>query len=375
MIIHPYSWIEIDRAALMHNVSLFKSFVGRNAFLGVVVKSNAYGHGLHLITQLLDDNDDVSWFCVGYLSEALQLRELGVKKPLLVMSCIDDDPLKACNLNIHFIVGDMQKLTTLSYAGQKTNAVFDIHLKIDTGLSRFGVIPQEACDMIKVIKQMKKINLAGLCTHFAESQNADQSFTQYQIDCFEKVIALLDQRPAYIHASNSAATIMADIMGVNMFRVGLGIYGYWSNDFVQQAGLMRTNGTTLKPVLTFKTRIMEIKLIKKGMTIGYDRTFTAQKDTLIALLPIGYYDGYDFRLCNNSLVYINNQPFPLIGKVAMNTLIIDISNDTSLLVGAEVMIVGDKPGITAHDFCERIQEPNPRKIVTLLGAHIVRIAV
>lgn len=375
MIIHPYSWIEIDRGALLHNVATFKSFIGRSSYLAPVIKSNAYGHGLTLIAQLLDNNSDVDFFCVAYLSEALQLREKGIQKPLLVMSCIDDDPLKARGMNIHFIVGDMQKLSTLSAVGQKIDHDFDVHLKIDTGLSRFGVAAQEAIALMHTIKKMKGVRFSGLCTHFAESYKEDQSFTQQQVDCFLNVAYSLDQRPAYVHTSNTAGTITAPVSCANMFRIGLGIYGYWPSSFVQHTALMHQKNMVLKPVLSFKTRIMEIKLIKKGLTIGYDRTFTTQRDTVIALLPVGYNDGYDFRLCNNSFVYINDRLFPLIGKVAMNVLIIDITDSPSLLVGTEVLLLGDKPGVTAHDFCERIGEPNPRKITTSLGAHVPRIVV
>lgn len=375
MILNPYSWIEIDREALLHNVAAFKSCIGNNAILAPVIKSNAYGHGLTVVAQILDTSKEVDFFCVGYLSEALRLRESGIQKQLLVMSCIDDDPQKARGMNIHFIVGDMQKLSTLSEVGKKIAYDFNIHLKIDTGLSRFGVMPNDAIVFVHKIRKIRGVNLVGLCTHFAESYKEDSSFTQQQLQIFVSIIRSLEDIPLYIHTSNTAGTFTTENPYVNMFRIGLGVYGYWPSHFVHHKAQIRKKNMTLKPVLSFKTRIMEIKVVKKGMYVGYDRTFTAQRETVVALLPVGYYDGYDFRLCNNSLVYINDKPFPLIGKVAMNVLMIDITDDPSLLVGTEVLLLGDKQGITAHDFGERIGEPNPRKIVTCLGAHLPRIVI
>lgn len=375
MIIKPYSWIEIDKAALLNNAAVFKTITGSGSFLAPVIKANGYGHGIELIAHIFDACDDIDLLCVGYLSEALALRAAGIKKAVLVMSCIDDNPEKARGENIHFIIGDMQKLSTVALAAQKTNTTFDIHLKIDTGLSRFGVTPEDALGMIECIKKLPHIRLAGICTHFAESYKEDQNFTHQQIDAFKHIVESIDQKPLYIHASNSAATVIAQVPYATMFRVGLGIYGYWPNTFAQQNACMRTKNSTLIPALSWKTRVMETKWIKKGMSIGYDRTYIAQIDTLIALLPVGYYDGYDFRLCNNSLVYIDDQPYPLIGKVAMNTLIIDITKNPHILIGTEVLLLGDKPGITAHDFGVRIGEPNPRKILSILGAHLPRIVV
>ncbi len=375
MIIAPYSWIEINKAALLNNAAVFKSLIGKNSFLAPVIKANGYGHGIELVATIFDASDDVDLLCVGYLSEALALRAAGIKKPLLVMSCIDDDPVKARGENIHFIVGDMQKISTLFVAAQKCNAVFDVHLKVDTGLSRFGVAPEEVSEIVAWIKKTPEIRLAGLCTHFADSYKEDQQFTRQQIDRFTQTLESIDQKPLYIHASNSAATAIAHVPYTTMFRIGLGMYGYWPNEFARHQASMRTKNNVLIPVMSWKTRIMETKWVKKGLSIGYDRTFIAQRDTLIALLPVGYYDGYDFRLCNNSLVYIDDQPFPLIGKVAMNTLIIDITQAPHLLVGTEVLLLGDKPGVTPHDFGMRIGEPNPRKIVSILGQHIPRIVV
>jgi alanine racemase len=375
MIIQPYAWIEISESALRHNCAQFRMLIGQHAALAPVIKSNAYGHGLDIIGPLMNNIDDVDWLCVGYLSEALALRSYGVVKPILVMSCIDRDPMEAINANIHFIVGSLEKLTFLHIIAQRHAVVFDIHLKIDTGLSRFGVVSDEMQYIIKHIASMQGIRMAGICTHFAESYKEDQSFTQEQIALFTSLISLLDEKPRWIHASNSAATVVARVPFANLFRVGLGVYGYWSGDFVASKAKHLYASAYLKPVLSFKTRIMEIKSVRKGATIGYDRTYAAQQPMNIALLPIGYHDGYDFRLCNNASIYCGDTRYALVGKVAMNTIAIDITHSPALLIGTEVTIIGTMPGITAPDIAQRIGEPNPRKILTSLAAHIPRFVV
>jgi alanine racemase len=375
MIIQPYAWIEIDEGAVRHNAALFKSLIGPTSALAPVIKSNAYGHGIAPISRLMDSIDAIDWLCVGYLSEALTIRAAGVRKPILVMSCIDDDPAKAAHLNVHFVIGDMQKLASLYAASLQHGVTFDIHLKVDTGLSRFGILPEDALQLITSIKTMRGVNLSGICTHFVESYKDDQSFTQSQINSFAQVVASLDAKPSWIHACNSAGTVAAEVPHANLFRVGLGMYGYWSSAFIERTAKTKLKRADLKPVLTFKTRIMEVKNVKKGATIGYDRTYTAHENMRIGLLPIGYYDGYDFRLCNNSLVYIDGKPYPLVGKVAMNTIAIDITRSPQLLIGSEVIVIGDKPGIAAPAIAGRIGEANPRKVLTSLAAHLPRIVV
>jgi alanine racemase len=375
MIIQPYAWIELDEGALRHNATLFKSLIGPHNALAPVIKSNAYGHGLAQISSLMDSIDEIDWLCVGYLSEALTIRATGARKPILVMSCIDDDPSKAANLNVHFMVGDMQKLASLYAASLQSGAMFDVHLKIDTGLSRFGVLPEDALAMVDSIRTMRGMRLSGICTHFVESYKDDQSFTQAQVNAFARIVSSLSVKPSWIHASNSAGTVAAQVPYANLFRVGLGLYGYWSSAFIEHKAKAKLNGLDLKPVLSFKTRIMEVKSVKKGATIGYDRTYTAHDPMRIALLPIGYYDGYDFRLCNNSLVYINDKPYQLVGKVAMNTIAIDITRSPDILVGSEVLVIGNKPGIAAPAVAGRIGEANPRKVLTSLAAHLPRFVV
>lgn len=350
-------WLEINKSSFNKNISFYKNNIGTKQ-LGVVVKSNAYGHGLQEIAQLCEHNKQIDWLCTALLSESLYLRTIGIIKPIVTLGIYDADLQQAAKNNIDVVIFDTHSL-------QQALAVtvpLNVHIKVDTGLSRLGFLPHEVFPIIQKIKQSAFLKLNGLYTHLAESANPDTSFTQQQISSFELLLTQLNNNNIiipHIHVANSAGVFFAH--SANMTRIGAGAYGILPN-------------TNLQPIATLKTSVMSIKKIKKGDFIGYDRTAQAHQDMTLATLPIGYYDGYPRNLSNKGIVLINNQYAPVVGRVAMNITTIDITT-INTKIGDTVIVMGPHEHVTPHDIAQKTGSGNPREIVTNLNAHIPKIIV
>ncbi len=380
MIHKPYTWLEVSQSAFDHNIAQFKK-LAHNKNLAPVVKANAYGHGLLEIAKLCEQNNNINWLCTALLSDALFLRKHNVSKPILVLSCINDDIQKIINQNIALIVDDLKTIEYINTIGKQHNYVFPIHLKIDTGMSRFGIFPEQALEIIKNIQTFSNIKVDGICTHFAQSSNQEQAFTQKQ---YKKFVTLLDQLKLdninipHIHAANSAGVLQTH-NECNFFRIGIGMYGYWSSPFHKQSVLKKFPDISLKPVLTWKTRIMRIKDVPRQNYIGYDRTYTTTKNMRLGLLPIGYFDGYDPRFSNKAHVLIkkNNRTYyaPVIGRVCMNVTMIDATDIPNISVNDEVIVLGSSLPVNGYTLCWHLQDPNVRKLTTCINHALPRYIV
>ncbi len=381
----PLSWLEISVSAFNNNVYHYKKAIGNTAILAPVLKGDAYGHGMLEIGQLCEQNENVNWICVLKLSEALTLRNNGINKPILVLGIIDDNPEKAINKEIEFSCFNLQDATELNQIAQRHTSPINIHLKIDTGLSRFGIYPDQAISLIKNIQQLSHIAITGIWSHCVESYHEDQTFTHLQINQFKSLLAKLEQEKINIpikHMGNSAATTAHDLSFCNLFRVGLGTYGYWPSESTRIITQKKHPGFTLKPIATWKTYILEIRHIKKGTFIGYDRSYTAPEDMTIALLPIGYADGYNPFLSHKGYVLIDGIQTPLIGRVAMNIITIDISHIKNAHKQQEVILVdnnynqnSDNNFCNAQTIADLCEIKNPRYITTSIKSSIPKFIV
>jgi len=383
------SWLEISTSAFNNNAYHYKKAIGNNGILAPVLKGDAYGHGMLEMGQLCEKNQYVDWICVLKLSEALTLRSNGVNKPILVLGIIDDDPNKAINKQIEFSCFDLENASELNQIAQKNRSRINIHLKIDTGLSRFGIYPDQTISLIHNINQLSHIVITGIWSHCAESYKEDQTFTRLQIDQFKSLLMQLEQKQINIpikHMGNSAATTAHDLSFCNFFRVGLGIYGYWPSESTRIITQKKYPDFTLSPIATWKTRILEIKQVKKGTSIGYDRTYIASEDMTIALLPIGYADGYNPFLSHKGHVIIDNIQAPLIGRVAMNIVTIDISHIKNAHKQQEVILLNnhddqnydqsyDNNSCNAQTIADFIEIKNPRYITTSIKSSVPKIIV
>ncbi len=381
MITYPYTWIELNKHAFFNNIAQYKKAIG-DTTLSIVVKANAYGHGLKEMAQLCQKNKDVDWLCVVSLSEALTLRAHNFTKHILVLNLIDENPAAAIKNNIDLTVYDEHNLKALNELGSKLQKPVNIHLKIDTGLSRFGFFPEQALKVIEYTHGLPFINLRGIFTHCAEADAQDQTFTKYQLEQFHRLLTALEKINIHIphkHAFNSAATTTYPLGLCNFVRVGAGVYGLWPSENNKKLTQKKYPDFQLQPVLTWKTKILDMKSVPAGSFISYNRTFQTQRNSTLAFLPIGYYEGYDRQLSNCGLIGIHKADLlfyaPVVGRVCMNTTIIDVTEVPGIKIGDEVILLGPHQNLTAVDLADKIKSYNPREIVTRLNPAIPRIQV
>jgi len=372
----PSSWIEINKNALFNNIMLYKKIVGDGA-LAPIIKGNAYGHGMSTIALLLDNSDHVGYLSLFFLSEALYLRGIGIKKTILVLGCIDRNPAEAIGQDIIFLVGSHRLLSSLHEVGISHRSPFTIHLKIDTGLSRFGISPEEMSTTISFINTLSGIRLTGFASHCAESQSDNQKYTRQQREIFDKTCKnyILQNPELSYHMGNSALTGRYHDTAHNaIHRIGIGTYGYWSSDSTRHTVQTLFPWFHLQPVLSWKTKILEIKYAKKGSYIGYNRTYCAPKNICYGIIPVGYYDGYPPSLSHTGKVKIGTQYVPVIGRVAMNTIMIDLSEHShTATLDDEVLLMGDDPELNAYQLATQNHFDNARYLLTSLRQDIFRI--
>jgi alanine racemase len=370
------SWVEIDAKAFEHNIKSYKSITPHAEF-APVIKSNAYGHGIELIAQLCENLAEVALICVVSLSEAVYLRTQKITKPILVLSIVDQDLEQAVLFDISIVIFSYNIAHKLSEVAQKYNKRASVHIKIDTGLSRLGIVVDQALSVIQDISKLPGIHLQGIFSHFADSESSDQSFTQYQLSRFNALNNKLKSHDIHIplqHITCSAAITAQKNYQGTIVRAGIGIYGLWPSHENKQ--LTRTYYPTfnLQPVLTWKTKIIQIKDIPSGSYVGYSRTFQVHQTARIAILPIGYYDGYDRQLSNRGHVLINNKLAPIIGRIAMNMTIVDITSIPDVHEDTIVTLLGDQSGITAEDIARSCDTIN-YEIVARINPLLPRILV
>ena len=364
------TWIELNQTAFDHNVAYYKQHIG-NASLMAVVKGNGYGHGIASIAHRCQHNNAIHGFVTVTLSEAILLRQQGITKPIVVMGYLDAPLDEIIRQNIQISVIDYTMLHTLEQVALHYKQPITIHVKVDTGLTRFGFMPQEVLTLVKKIHTHKAFILHGLCTHFGESGSADWSYTEIQRERFTTVIQQLKAYnlvPPLLHADKSNTALRATHTSGSGVRIGAGLYGLLAQHNIQQ-------------VLTWKSRIAHIRTLTHDSPLGYGQTYHAAAGQKIAFIPVGYYDGYDRRLANQGHVLIPHQTSaqethsvraPVIGRIAMNTITVDISHAPHLTLGDEVILLGDYDGLRSCDIAELTGGENPRDVIIKIRESIPR---
>lgn len=334
---HHLNKISIDRSALEHNFQAFQSF-HPEAKISPVLKSNAYGHGLKTVAPIFDELNP-AFLVVDSLYEAYELAKLKVRSQILILGYTHPENFAVKQLPFHVTVFDLEVARSLNNHQKNCN----VHLFIDTGMSREGVPLSELAAFVKELKKLTNLKIVGLASHFADADNAkDSSFTERQVANYKKGLAILKAEgiaPQYRHISASGGAFKITDDTFNMVRVGLGSYGI--NPLEKRDAAYAQ--LSLKPALRFTSTLAQIKTISKGEKIGYNGTFTTAKNTKVGLLPLGYYEGIDRRLSNNGLVTIHGVVCPILGRVSMNMTTVDISKVPAAKVGDEVVIYSDNP--------------------------------
>ena len=374
------TWVELDQHAFEHNINCYKQIIGPRVMISLVVKANAYGHGIREIGALAEHNEHITMLDTASLSEALTLRASGVRKPILVLGIIDQDPSLAIIHNIDLVVSDRALLEELNACAAAIDKKCSIHIKVDTGLARLGVPLKDAVSLIQYAQTLPCITVNGICSHFAESSSEDQTYTKLQYDRFITLLKELEALKIYIpyrHMTNSAASTSYDLSMFNMIRVAAGMYGLSPSQAHKERTLALHPDYRLEPVLSWHTSVCHVRTLPANTYVGYDRTYTTTAETTIALLPIGYSDGYDKRLSNKSMVYIPHADMfvPVIGRIAMNMMTIDVSHVPDINIGTEVVLVGKQQEISAVTLAELSGSHNAREITLHILADIPRIVI
>jgi len=374
------TWVEISKNALQNNIRQFHNIITPPTLLCACVKANAYGHGLLESANILL-GAGAGWLSVNALYEARCLRAAGITAPLYILGYVHDDDLaEVVDLDCRLIVYNNETINKIGAITDRTQKTARVHIKLETGTHRQGISPHDLIDFARRAAQFQNIVIEGLATHFADIEDTtDHSFAEMQLARFKKSAAALDDAGIHVpikHCANSAATILFPTTHFSMVRVGIACYGMWpSNETYVSYVKERKNNFTLIPGLTWKTRIAQVKDVPAGEYIGYGRTYRTSHTTKLAVLPVGYYDGYD-RGVSCGHVLIHGKRAAIRGRICMNILMVEITDIPEARVGDEVVLIGrsHEESITAEQFARWAGTIN-YEVTTRINDRIPRIVV
>ena len=332
---HRHTWAEVDLGAIKYNFKQVKKLLQSDTSVLVVVKGNAYGHGMLEIAKTLQ-NAGADFLGVATLDEAICLRKKKIRTPILILGTVLNHELEpAVKNDITLTLCHVESAKALNRIASRLKKKVQVHVEIDTGMGRIGVWHEEALDFMKDIANFKNISVDGIYTHFSIA-GRDKFFTGYQMDSFTSLLDKLQLSGLeipYRHAANSIATVAMKKSHLNLVRPGIIIYGmYPKKSFSRRLDL--------KPALSLKTKIVFLKKTPPGRSISYGRSYIIQKPTTIATLPIGYADGYGRILSNKAKVLVKGQRAPVVGKVTMDKTMIDVGHIEGVSLGDEVVLIG-----------------------------------
>lgn len=325
-------WAEIDLDAVAHNIAQVRSRVGSSRMLAVV-KANAYGHGAPAVARACLDAG-ATYLGVFCVDEGIQLRQAGIMAPVLVMGyCPPWEAMEIVRHGLTASVSNPETVAALAGAARDAGVRSPAHLKIDTGMARHGVLPNEVPQFVQLIQAMPDVHLEGAFTHFATADESDKTFTKRQFQAFQQAAQHLPDG-VIRHVANSATCAdMPDEMGLDMVRPGICLYGR------QPSGnLLRP--MDLHPALMLKSYVARLHHLAQGETVSYGRTWTAPRNTRVALIPCGYADGLPRLVTNQGCVLVHGQRAPIIGRVCMDSHMVDVTDIPHAQLHDEVVIIG-----------------------------------
>ncbi len=388
--------VEVDLSKIKQNIKNLKYLIRPETKTMVVVKSNAYGHGIIQVAKTAIEAG-ANWLGVVNIGEGLRLREAGTRVPILVLGYPGFSQIQhAAQKGIAIPILSIEQAERL--ASYKLSYPLVVHLKVETGINRLGLQKNEIIKAYNLLKLNKQIVIEGLYSHFASVEEENINYSQKQIKNFGEVLKELKKKKINIplkHFSATSAVMILSEAQYDMVRLGIGVYGLWPSEGVKKTFLKSKNADEnfLQPALSYKTQIVQLKDVKRGDVIGYGCTYRAKKNMTIAVLPVGYYEGIDRLLSNPSPlgknykggeVLIKGQRCQIIGRVCMNMIIADVSKLSKISVGDEVVIIGKQTvttpvrsgprseSIGADEIAKKIKTIN-YEIVSRIPEHITRI--
>lgn len=340
----PLNWVELDAAALENNVREFRRRIPEPTRLGAVVKSNAYGHGM-LETAAIARRAGAEWLCVNGVEEGVRLREAGHDAPILVMGYValsDLEPVVA--LDLRPVVYNLETVDRLEALAVAAGRQVRVHVKVETGTNRQGVPEHDVPRFVEKLRAAPSLRLEGLSTHFADIEDTtDHGFAETQIAAFGRIVETvrsLGESPLR-HSACSAAALLFNRTHLDLARIGISVYGIWPSKETYVSCLERGKPSLdLRPALAWKTRIAQIKEVREGEFVGYGRTWRATRTTRIAVLPVGYHEGYDRGLSGIAHVLVRGRRAPVRGRVCMNMTMVDVTDVPEARLEDEVVLLG-----------------------------------
>ncbi len=340
------AWAEIDLDALQFNIESIKNSIDKAAKIIAVIKTDGYGHGAIQIARILEEEEQVWGYAVATAEEAFSLRDARIQKPVLILGYtfpysygqIIEEEVRSTV----FTYETAKELSDLAVAAGKDCR---IHIKIDTGMTRIGIHPDdEGMALIRKISGLPGLQIEGIFTHFATADEADRTKTYHQMTLFKEYADRVDDelgiRIPMRHCSNSAGIAGIPEANMDAVRAGIILYGLWPSDEVKADGRIQ-----LRPMLSLKSRVVYVKMVPRGQEISYGGTYTTTRDTRVATICIGYGDGYPRSLSNCGHVLVKGQRAPILGRVCMDQFMVDVTDiEQPVRVGEQVTLIGRDGG-------------------------------
>ena len=345
------TWVEVDLEAITENLATIRKKVGSTKVMGTV-KANAYGHGLLEVARLLE-RERVDMLGVSILDEAMHLRHAGLQTPILIMGTIlPEEAERAVELDVTLTLNSFEVAKSLSESGKKLGRKMKAHVKIDTGMGRFGELPDKAVEYLKSLQSLEYLRVVGIYTHFPIADEQNDEFTLEQIRTFKNIISDLESKDIHIplqHAANSSAILNYPDSYFNFVRPGITLYGLYPSEKVNRT-------LPLKPALSWKSTILALKKLPRSWSVSYGRTYITPSEKTIAIIPVGYADGFNRRLSNRGHVLIRGRRAPVIGLVCMDQFMVDVTHIANVATGDEVVLIGNQGNneITADEIAGQL---------------------
>ncbi len=365
------TFIRIHLENIRFNIEGIRNIIGKQRKILLAIKANAYGHGAVEVARIAQEIN-VEYLGVATIPEGIELRSAGIYLPILKFSPTFPEEMEAALQNeITFTVCDQDNVQSLQSIAQQTNTIARVHLKIDTGMGRIGVQPEDALNLASfIVTSCPNLVLEGIYTHLPVSDAADPVFTLAQIKRFKKIVDLIQDaigfKVSLVHCANSGGILGHPESWFDMVRPGILVYGYYPDPETPRT-------IPLKPVLSFYTKVTFLKRVKQGTSIGYGRTWVAPNDTWIATISVGYADGFNRLFSNSGRVLIGGNSYPIVGRVCMDQSMVDLGAQTDICVGDDVTLIG-KDGnleITCDEWAEKLHTI-PYEITCQINARVTR---
>ena len=371
------TWAEVSLATLRQNYRAVSRHAGPAVTVCAVVKADAYGHGSVECSRALQ-SEGAKWLGVTSLDEAIPLHDGGIESRILLMTGFwRGEENEIVRLGLTATVWEPWHIESLEAAAARANLRHAVHLKVDTGMGRLGVALEELPAILKTLTSAPHIVLEGLSTHLASSEIMDAPSVADQERRFEeaqRMVRVAGFDPALIHMANSSALISRRETFNNMVRPGIALYGYYLP--FQRAGREVSGGTLrlpVKPVLTWKTRILSMRNFAANQPLGYGGTYVTKAPARVAVLPVGYADGYNRQLSNRGRVIVRDHYAPIIGSISMDLTLVDVTGIPGIAVGDEVVLLGSTDGMSV-DALEhaRLANSSPYEILCNISKRVPR---